>query len=142
MFRTATMVIAALASLSGCAWFRGSGAAAGSPYLSTKLCGVQIDGKTRATRLRLLLTALRPLPTNGTLEVDFPNPADDAKTLTVRQRLTGKEQTIEVLSPSLTAMRPRSYHVVARVYLPGDTTRALGTHTVRCESLVDDRELP
>jgi hypothetical protein len=130
-----------LLGIVGCARFGGSGSGAGSPYFATKLCGVQIDGKTRTIHLRLVLTALRPLPANATLEVEFQNPADEAKTLNVTRRLTGDERTIEVLSPPLTSVRPRSYQVAARVYATAAGTGLIAVHTLSCESLVDDRDL-
>jgi hypothetical protein len=141
MLRTLLVLVVALMSLTACARFRGFGSGDSAPYLKTQLCGVQIDGKTRATHLRLVLVALRPLPANATLEVEFQNPADEARTLVVTRRLTGGEQTIEVLSPPLTSLRPRSYHVAARVYATAEGTQVIATHSVTCESLVDDRDL-
>ncbi len=141
MLRTLLVLVVALVCLAACARVRGFGSGDSAPYLKTQLCGVQIDGKTEAMHLRLVLVALRPLPANATLEVEFQNPADEARTLTVTRRLTGGEQTIEVLSPPLTSVRARSYHVTARVYATANATGIIATLTLSCESLVDNRDL-
>jgi hypothetical protein len=141
MFRTALVAVVALVSFAGCARLGWFGSRDSSPYLATKLCGVHIDGKTKTAHFRVVLTALKPLPANSTLEVEFQNPADDATTLTVTRRLTGNERTIEVLSPPLKALRPASYRVAARMYAIANGTQVIATHTLTCESLVDTRDL-
>ena len=140
MFRTAVAAITVL-SLVGCGSFFGFKSRASGSYLATKVCGVEIDGKTRRAHLRVVYAVLKPLPQNGALEIEFENPARDAAPLRVTRRLTGSESTIEVVSPAVTALRAREYQVAARVYATAEKREALATQTHACESLVDERDL-
>ena len=42
--------------------------AAGGPYFSTKLCGVQLDGKAKVSRLHLTLDVVQSLPRGALVE--------------------------------------------------------------------------
>jgi hypothetical protein len=108
--------------------------------VSTRVCGVYIDGKTRAAHLRIELVPTG-LPHGALIEVEFENPADRAKPLWVRHIFTGEQQTVVVFSPPLKEVRPRGYEVVARIYASADKKQALGVHTQICQSLIDQREL-
>ena len=137
MFRTLVVATALVVSLSGCArlgWF-GS-----APQIATKLCGVRIDGRTRQTHLQIVLSVSK-LPRNGLLEVEFENTADEKKPLVITRSLSGSESTIDVLSPPVTKLQPRTYNVTARVYSAADRRQLVATHTQRCESLVDEHDV-
>jgi hypothetical protein len=75
------------------------------------------------------------------MEVDFENADNEKAPLVVTRRVSGDERTIEVLSPPVTKLQPRSYRVTARVYAAVDRKRVVATHTERCESLVDERDV-
>ena len=58
-----------------------------------------------------------------------------------RRRIAGDEGTIEVLSPPVTNLKPRSYNVKVRAYAAPDRKQLIATHTQLCESLVDERDV-
>ena len=107
--------------------------------VSTRVCGVYIDGKTRAAHLRLELVP-SALPAGALVEVEFENP-DEGKPPLLTSRVYKGEQTLVIFSPPLKGVRPRNYAVVARIYASADKQQALGVHTQVCQSLVDQREL-
>ena len=143
MSRTALISLIVIASLAACAqrfdFFR-SGASE-SPYFSTKLCGVDLDGKTKDVHLRIELAVAKTLPRGGLVEVEFENPADRSAPLVVSRTVSGSERTVLFLSPAVTGVRPRGYEIVARVYASAEKKQVLGVHTQVCESLIDQREL-
>ena len=137
MFRTLVVATALVVSFGGCArlgWF------GGTPQIATKLCGVRIDGRTRQTHLQIVLSVSK-LPRNGLLEVEFENTSDEKKPLVVTRSVSGDESTIDVLSPPVTKLQPRTYNVTARVYAAADRKQLVATHTQRCESLVDEHDV-
>jgi hypothetical protein len=87
------------------------------------------------------MLSVSKLPRNGLLEVEFENRADEKKPLVVTRALSGDERTIDVLSPPVTKLQPRSYGVTARVYAAADRRQLLATHTEHCESLVDEHDV-
>lgn len=110
-------------------------------YLSTKLCGVDLDGKTRDVHLRIELAVAPALPRGALVEVEFENPADRAVPLVVSRTVAGSERTLLFVSPAVTGIRARGYEVVARAYASAERKQVLGVHTQVCESLIDQREL-
>jgi hypothetical protein len=124
-------------SFAGCASI---GFFGGAPQIATKLCGVRIDSRTRQTHLQIVLSVSK-LPRNGLLEVEFENTADEKKPLVVTRAVSGDERAIDVLSPPVTKLQPRTYAVTARVYAAADRRQLVATHTARCESLVDEHDL-
>jgi hypothetical protein len=113
----------------------------GAPYFSTKLCGVDLDGKTKDVHLRIELAVAKTLPRGGLVEVEFENPADRSAPIVVSRTVTGNEKTLMFVSPAVTRVRPRNYEIVSRVYASPDKKQVLGLHTQVCESLIDQREL-
>ena len=136
MYRRLFLAFVAIAYIAGCGSFGRSG---GAPQIVTKLCGVQIDGKTRETHLRIVL-AMSRVPRDALLEVEFENPTNEKAPLVTR-RLTGNESTIEVLSPPVAKLQARVYNVTARVYATAQKKELIATHTQRCESLVDEHDV-
>ena len=130
------------AVLAGCGRFSfiRSGAPAG-PYFSTKLCGVDLDGKTKDVRLRIELAVAKTLPPGGFVEVEFENPGERSVPLVVNRTVSGKERTVLFVSPAVTGVRARGYEVVTRVYASAEKKQVLGVHTQVCQSLIDSREL-
>lgn len=111
-------------------------------YLSTQVCGVHVNGKTREARLRIDLVPTARLPRNALLEVEFENPAAGSAPLVANRVFAGDERTIVVFSPPVANVRARGYEVVARIYSAADKKQVLGILTHVCPSLVDQRELP
>ena len=107
--------------------------------VSTRVCGVYIDGKTRAAHLRIELVPTG-LPEGALVEVEFENPEEGRPPLTAARVYKG-EQTLVIFSPPVKGVRPRGYEVVARIYASADKKQSLGVHTQTCQSLVDQREL-
>ena len=114
--------------------------AASGTYFATKICGVQLDSRTRAARLHLTLNVVRPLPSGGLLETEFRNPADRT-VLTVTRAVKGGERAIEMISPPMGDVRAGSYETATRLYASAERKQVLATHTYVCESLIDHREL-
>lgn len=138
----ALSVVLIAAALAGCGQRLSFFApAASGPYFSTKLCGVDLDGKTRDVHLRIELTVAKALPKGGLVEVEFENPADRAVPLVVSRSVSGNERTMLFASPAVTGVRPRAYEIVTRVYASTEKKQVLGLHTQVCQSLVDQREL-
>jgi len=138
-----TFVLAlTLAALAGCGRLGLTRPVAGNvgPYFSTKLCGVQIDGKAKVARLHLTLAVVQPLPRGALVETEFQDIANRT-VLTASRVAAGSERTLELLSPPVSDVRPRGYETVTRVYAAADRKQVLGTHTYVCESLIDQREL-
>ena len=142
MTRATTIPIAVLGIiLTGCGMRLPFGSSpAGGTYFSTKLCGVQLDGKAKVSRLHLTLDVVQPLPRGALVEAEFQDTANRT-VLTASRVAAGSERTIELLSPPLSDVRPRGYETVTRVYAAADRRQVLGTHTYVCQSLVDQREL-
>lgn len=136
MCRALLVALATVASLTGCGGF---GRFGGAPQVTTKLCGVQIDAKTRETRLQIVLSVSRA-PREALIEVEFENPANPKAPLVTR-RLTGDERTIEVLSPPIAKLQPRTYDVTARLYATAEKKQLIATHTQRCEALANERDV-
>lgn len=109
-------------------------------FFKTRLCGVSLDNRTREARLKLELEVIRTLPRNAFVETEFQNPLERS-VMTVSRSVTGKERTLEMLSPPFAEVRSRRYETVTRVYAAADRKQVLGVHTYACESLVDLREL-
>jgi hypothetical protein len=142
MSRAALSVLLVAAVLAGCgrfSFFR-SGAPAG-PYFSTKLCGIDLDGKTKDVHLRIELAVAKTLPPGGFVEVEFENPGERSVPLVVNRTVSGKERTVLFVSPAVTGVRARGYEVVTRVYTSAEKKQVLGVHTQVCQSLIDSREL-
>jgi hypothetical protein len=142
MSRAALSVLFIAAVLAGCGrsgFFR-SGAPAG-PYFSTRLCGVDLDGKTKDVHLRIELAVAKTLPPGGFVEVEFENPADRSVPLVVSRTVSGKERSLLFVSPAVRGVRPRGYEIVTRVYASAEKRQVLGLQTQVCQSLVDQREL-
>jgi hypothetical protein len=137
MYRKLLFATAAVVSLHGCA---GLGSFGGTAQIATKLCGVRIDNKAGETHLQIVL-AVSKLPRNGLLEVDFENPGNEKAPLVVTRRLSGNERTIEVLSPAVPKLQPRSYMVTTRVYATPDRKQLVATHVQRCEALANERDV-
>jgi len=114
--------------------------AASGPYFSTKLCGVQLDGKAKVARLNLALDVVQPLPRGALVETEFQDTVGRS-TLTASRVAAGNERSIELVSPPIDDMRPRGYETVTRVYAAADRKKVLGIHTYVCQSLIDQREL-
>ena len=114
--------------------------ASSGTHFATRICGVQLDGRTRAARLHLTLNVVRPLPSGGLLETEFRNPADRT-VLTVTRGVKGGERAVEMVSPPIGEVRAGSYETVTRLYTSAERKQVLGTHTSVCESLIDHREL-
>ena len=143
MTRRAVIALSVAAVLTGCGRrfsLFGSGAPAGN-YFSTKLCGVDLDGKTRDVHLRIELAVTRPLPRGALVEVEFENPADRTVPLRVSRTVSGSERTMLFVSPAVSGVRARGYEVVARAYSSADKKQVIGVHTQVCQSLIDQREL-
>jgi hypothetical protein len=134
----AACALAPLAVLSGC---RGLDLlrSPGQGYVATRVCGVQIDGQ-RVARLRIELVPTSRLPRGAFVEAEFENPEGGAPVF-AGGVFTGNQQTLEILSPPLSDVRPRNYQVVARIYASKDRKQVLGAHTQICQSLVDRRDL-
>ena len=114
--------------------------ASGGPYFTTKLCGVQLDGKNKAARLRLVLDVVGPLPRGALVETEFHDAAD--RTVhTVSRVVSGSERTVELVSPPMGELRARDYETVTRVYASADRTQVLGSHKQSCQALLDHRDL-
>ena len=138
-----TTILAALLGiiLTGCGLRLPFGSsAAGGTYFSTKLCGVQLDGKAKAARLHLTLDVVKSLPRGALVETEFQDTANRS-VLTASRVAAGNERTIELLSPAIADVRPRGYETVTRVYAAADRKQVLGMHTHVCQSLIDQREL-
>ena len=137
------IAVALLTAFAGCgqrlSFF---GPSASGSYFTTKLCGVDLAGKTRDVHLRIELTVERALPRGGFVEVEFENPADRAAPLVVGRSVSGSERSLLFVSPAATGVRPRGYEIVARVYASPEKKQVLGQHTQVCQSLIDERELP
>jgi hypothetical protein len=118
----------------------GSGTASSAPYFSTKLCGVKLEGVSRAARLHLTLNVVRALPRGALVETDFHD-SIDRSVHTVSRAATGAERSIEILSPPMGDLRARGYETVTRVYASAERKQVLGTHTHVCESLLDNRDV-
>lgn len=137
--RNAFVAVLALLVLAGCGRF--SFFRAGSDgYLSTRFCGVYVDGKTQEARLRIEVVPTGRLPRNALIEVEFENPADRKKPLVSHRVFAGDEPTIVLFSPPLTGVRARTYEIVARIYAAADKKQVLGILTHICPSLLDQRE--
>src|SRR5687768_5370218 len=133
-------VVAVLLAMPGCGgvnFLRSSS----EGLLSTRVCGVYIDGKTRTAHLRIELVPAARLPRNALVEVEFKNPAEGKAPLVTSRVYDGDERSLVVFSPPLTGVRPRNYEVVARIYACSEKKQVLGAHTQICQSLVDQREL-
>ena len=116
-----------------------SGAA--DAYFSTRMCVFNFDGKAREVRLRIQLNVIRPLPRNGLLVVQFENPIAPGTPLVTTRKLTGEEKTLDLVSPPLFEISPRSYEIVALVYATEQKQAVLGTHSQVCESPFDQRDV-
>lgn len=139
-WRIPAAVLLALLALHGCGRFSFSRAPASGPWFSTRLCGIVVDNKAKVASVRLQLEVLRPLPRGALIETEFLNPRDRS-TLAVSRVATGKERSIELVSPPFDQVRAVGYETVTRVYASGDRRKTLATHKYVCESLVDEREL-
>lgn len=117
--------------------FRGSGD--GGSFVSTRVCGVYFDGKTRTAHMRLELASTGRLPNNALVEAEFENPEGGAPLK--GSRVFKGEPTLVIFSPPLKGVRQRNYEVVARLYASAEKKQVLGVHTQICQSLVDPREL-
>jgi hypothetical protein len=140
--RAALTALVIVALFAGCGRFSllRSGAPAG-PYFSTRLCGVDLDGKTKDVHLRIELAVAKTLPARALVEVEFENPAERSAPLFTSRTVAGDERTLLFVSPAVTGVRARGYEVVARVYASPEKKHVLGQHTQVCESLIDQREL-
>ena len=138
-------VAAALFVLSGCGGvnlpginlFRSGGS---ESLVSTRVCGVYVDGKTQAAHLRIDLVPNARLPRGAFVEAEFENPVAGAAPLVAGRAFDG-EPGLSIFSPPLKGVRPRSYEVVARVYASADKKQVLGVHTQVCQSLIDQRDV-
>ena len=134
------MAALSVLALAGCGRFDFFRKSASGPWFSTRLCGVQIDNKSRLARLQLQLTVLRTLPRGALVETEFRNPVDRS-VLAASRTAKGDEQAIEITSPPFDRIQARNYETTTRVYASADRKQVLGTHAYTCESLVDQREL-
>ena len=129
-----------LLALSGCGAalsFMGKG---GDALVSTRVCGVQADGRTHTMHLRIELVPSGALPRGAFIEAEFENPAAGGAPLVGSRVYKGDERTVAILSPALKGVKPRNYQVVVRIFASPDKGKLLGTHTQMCESLVDQRD--
>jgi hypothetical protein len=114
--------------------------ASGGAYFTTKLCGVQFDGKQKVARLHLALDVTRPLPRGALVETEFHDAADRS-VHTVSRVVSGSERTLELLSPPIVEVRARPYETLTRVYASSERGKVLGSHAQLCQSLLDQRDL-
>jgi hypothetical protein len=139
---SALLLFVILAAFSGCGqrsiFF---GPAASGPYFTTKLCGVDLNGKKKDIHLRIELAVAKPLPRGAFVQVEFENPADRGVPLIVGRAVAGSERTLHFVSPAVTGVRARGYEIVTRVYASSEKKQVLGQHTQVCESLIDQRDL-
>ena len=141
--RTLIAALFAVIGLAGCARVAGLRAPA-SPrgdYVTTRVCGIDLDGKTNEARLRIELIVTRPLPPDGLVEALFENPSDAKSPLVTSRAVTGKERSLRLTSPPVRGIRVKSYEVVVRIYSSPDKRELLGTHAQSCQSPVDLRDL-
>lgn len=146
MSRTACALIVALfaiAGLRGCAGVAGmlSPASRGGQYVTTKVCGVDLDGKASEARLRIELIVTRPLPPNALVEAQFENPSDPKSPVVTSRTVTGREKGLRLVSPPVKGIRVKSYDVLVRIYSSQDKSELLGTHAQSCPSPLDLRDL-
>ena len=133
-------VLAVLLTLPGCGGVNFLRAGA-EGLVSTRVCGVYMDGKTHTAHLRIELVPASGLPRNALVEVEFENPAEGKPPLVASRVYTGNERTLVIFSPPVSGVRPRNYEVVARIYASAEKRQVLGSHNQICQSLVDQREL-
>ena len=139
MKRVAPLLLAAVV-LSGCGgagFFRPGGEAA----VSTRVCGVYLDGKTRMAHLRIELSVTGHVPPGAFVEVEFENPAEGKAPLVTGRAIKGSSERLVIFSPPLKGVRPRGYQVVVRIHESPEKKKVLAMHTQLCESLIDQREL-
>lgn len=140
-----TLIVAAFAAagLAGCAPLAGllAPASSASDYVATRVCGVDLDGKTKEARLRIELTVTHPLPPAALVEVQFENPSDPNTPLVTGRRATGDEQTMAFVSPPVKGIRVKSYAVLVRIYSSPGKERLLSTHLQSCQSPLDQRDM-
>jgi hypothetical protein len=137
---TLTAALFAIAALAGCAGVAGNPSRA-KAYVTTSVCGIDLDGKASEARLRIDLIVIRPLPPNGLVEAQFENPSDAKSPLVTSRTVTGKEKALRLISPPVTGIRVKAYEVVVRIYSSQDKRELLGTHAQSCQSPVDLRDL-
>jgi hypothetical protein len=117
-----------------------AGANATGPYLATRFCGFNFDGRTKEAKLTLDLSVLRALPAGAFVETTFDNPLEPAKPLTSTYRAQGTERELRLLSPPVKGIEPREYGITVRVYASPEKTALLATHHETCRSPVSQRE--
>lgn len=108
--------------------------------VSTRVCGVFVDGKTNAAHLRIDLVPTGRLQRGAFVEAEFENPVAGGKPLVAGRAFNG-ESSLSIFSPPLKGVRPRSYEVVARVYASAEKKQVLGVHTQVCQALIDQRDV-
>jgi hypothetical protein len=132
------VIFVALSACGGLDLLRG-GFGGGEGYVATRVCGLYVDGKTRAAHLRLELVPGGRLPRGALIEAEFENPEGGAPV--TASRVFKGEQTLVIFSPPVKGLRVRNYEVVARIYAAADKQQVLGVHTQICQALVDPKEL-
>jgi hypothetical protein len=117
-----------------------AGSSATGPYLATRFCGFNFDGRTKEARLTIDLSVLRALPSGALVETTFDNPLEPEKPLTSSYRAQGTERELRLLSPPVKGIEPREYGITVRVYPSPEKTTLLATHHETCRSPVSQRE--
>ena len=125
--------------LSGCGGLNLLRAGGSESLVSTRVCGVYVDGKTNAAHLRIDLVPTGRLPRGAFVEAEFENPVAGGAPLVAGRAFNG-ESALAIFSPPLKGVRPRNYEVVARVYASAEKKQVLGVHTQICQSLIDQRD--
>lgn len=136
---SAILLLAALAvsaGLAGCGrGARGTGPGApDTPYVVTKFCGFNLDGRTKEVRMTIDLVAKRTLPPGVLVEVSFDNPLEAGKPIVVARVMKGGEKEVRVVSTPVKGIREQPYDMVVRVYAAADKRALLTTHTESCRA--------
>jgi hypothetical protein len=125
-------LLAVLTLATGCALVGGRTPEAGAPYVSTKFCGFELDGRTREVRFAMDLVVHRRVPAGALLEVEFENPLDERTPVVVTRELAGNERELRILSTPVRGIARREYRMVARLYPSRARGELLATHVERC----------